>query len=91
MGRKGEGLGGPQFRAAAVGLSVVGVLAIVIVVIQLIVLLINGPDPLTRAAGLNPFWATLIAFGSSVALGLGLRSTRGVSGSTRLWMRPASG
>jgi hypothetical protein len=65
-------------NAAAVGLSVVGVLAIVIAVIQLIVLLVNGPDPLTRAAGLNPFWATLISFGSSVALGLGLIVAGGV-------------
>jgi hypothetical protein len=63
---------------AAVGLSVVGVLAVLIAVIQLIVLLINGPDPLTRAAGLNPFWATLMSFGSSVAVGLLLVVAGGV-------------
>lgn len=64
--------------AAAVGLSVVGVLAVLIAVIQLVVLLINGPDPLTRAAGLNPFWATLMAFGGSVAVGLALIVAGGV-------------
>lgn len=58
--------------AAAVGLSVVGVLAVLIAVIQLIVLLINGSDPLTRASGLNPFLATTMAFGGSVAVGLAL-------------------
>jgi hypothetical protein len=64
--------------AAAVGLSVVGVLAVLIAVIQVIVLLVNGPDPLTRAAGLNPFWATLVGFGSSVAVGLLLIVAGGV-------------
>lgn len=64
--------------AAAVGLSVVGVLAVVVAVIQLFVLLVNGPDPLTRAAGLNPFWATLMAFGGSVAVGLLLIVAGGV-------------
>jgi len=74
--------------AAAVGLSVVGALAVVVAVIQLIVLLINGPDPLTRAAGLNPFWATLMAFGGSVAVGW--RSSSPVASAERSsrWQRP---
>lgn len=63
---------------AAIGLSVVGVLAVVVAVVQLFVLLIDGPDPITRAAGLDPFWATLIGFGGSVAVGLGLIVAGGV-------------
>lgn len=65
--------------AAAVGLSVVGFLAVVVAVVQLLVLLIDGPDPVTRAAGLTPFWATLIGFGGSVAVGLGLIVAGGVA------------
>lgn len=64
--------------AAAVGLSVVGVLAVVVAVIQLVVLLIDGPDSMTRAAGLNPFWATVVSFGGSVAVGLSLILAGGV-------------
>lgn len=64
--------------AAAVGLSVVGVLAILVAVIQLAILLVNGPDPMLRAAGVNPFWTTVISFGVSVGVGLGLIVAGGV-------------
>lgn len=64
--------------AAAVGLSVIGVLAVILAIVQVVILLIDGPDPLVRSVGLNPFWATLITFGSSVAVGLALVVAGGV-------------
>ena len=64
--------------AASVGLSALGVLAVVITLIQLVVVLVNGPDPVTRIAGVDPFWPTLVTFGKSVAAAFGVIVAGGV-------------